>query len=339
MTLILLNEDELRQVITIADIVKTIETAFAALAEGRLDMPGFFTLNLPEVNGESRVKGAHLRGAPYYIIKVSNLFRDNPKINLPGQNELMMVFDAATGSPAALMVDNGYLTAMRAGAAGALAARYLAKEKFGRVAVIGSGRQAYAQVKALTVVGRVESVSVWGPTPINVDNYARLIVEDHDLDVEIAASIEAAVKEADLIITTTPSREPLIQADWLKPGVHITAVGSDTPNKQELHPDVLKRADVIVADNLEQCAIRGEIHHALAAGAITRADIQGELGDLMLGKIPGRTAPEQITVADLTGLDVQEITIAALALEKALFLGLGLRADSSTANIPDLSMG
>jgi ornithine cyclodeaminase len=226
------------------------------------------------------------------------------------------------------MVDNGYITQLRAGAAGALAARYLANQTLDRVVVLGSGKQAYIQLKALMIVRSFGLVSVWGRSPMNVDSYARRLVEDHDLNIEIAPSLEAAVRQADLIITATSSQEPLLKADWLKPGVHITAVGSNHPAKQELALDVLQRADVIIADKFDQCAVAGEIHHALAAGVITADRVQGELGQLIKGKIPGRTHPDQITLADLTGLEVQDTAIATLALEKDLFLGLGQRVES-----------
>ncbi|MBN1220013.1 MAG: ornithine cyclodeaminase family protein [Anaerolineae bacterium] len=334
MPLLLLNEDELRQIITVAETIEAVEAAFIAQAEGRMNVPGDFVLNLPQVKGEVQVKGAYVDETPYYAVKVGSNFRDNPTINLPRQSGLMIIFDAATGHPAAIMFDNGYLTNLRAGAAGALTAKYLANEQLDRVAVIGSGNQAYAQIKALlSVRPNIGTVAVWGPTPVNVDSYARRIVEDHDLNVEIAPSIAAAMQDAAVIITTTPSHKPLIRAEWLKPGAHIIAVGSDKPNKQELHPNVLQRAEVIIVDNFEQCATVGEIHHGLATGAIGRENVQGNLGDLIVGNIPGRTHPAQITVADLTGLDSQDAAIGALALEKALFLGVGQRVASSAMEL------
>jgi ornithine cyclodeaminase len=327
---LILSEDELRQIITISEAINTVAAAFAALAEDRIDVPGDFTLTLPNVNGKVQVKGTYLEETPYYVVKIGSDFHDNPSINLPVHSGLMTVFDAATGFPAAVMLDNGYLTRIRAGAAGALTAKYLANEQVDRVAVIGSGQQAYAQIKSLKAVRpNIGMVSVWGRTPIKVDTYARRIVEDHDLNVEIAPSIEAAIQDADIIITTTASEEPLVHAEGLKPGVHIIAVGSDRPYKQELHPNVLKRADVIIVDKFEQCAVAGEIHHALEAGTISNTDIQGELGDLIVGRIPGRSHPDQITVADLTGLDSQDSTVAILAMDKALYLGLGQRVATS----------
>ncbi|MBE7553875.1 MAG: ornithine cyclodeaminase family protein [Anaerolineales bacterium] len=328
MSLLVLTEDELRQIVTIAEAIDAVEAAFVALAESRMHVPGNFTLDLPEVSGQVDVEGAYLSQAPYYVVRINSNFRNNSRLELPIQGGLTAVFDAANGSPVAIMLDNGYLTHLRAGAAGALAARYLANQTLDRVVVLGSGSQAYIQLKSLTAVRHVGLVSVWGRSPLHVDSYARRLVEDHDLNIEIAPSLETAVRQADLIITATSSQQPLLQADWLKPGVHITAVGSNHPNKQELDVAVLQRADVIIADKLDQCAAAGEIHHAMAAGVITLEHVQGELGELITGKIPGRTDPGQITVADLTGLEVQNTAIATLALEKALFLGLGQRVES-----------
>jgi ornithine cyclodeaminase len=328
MSLLVLTEDELRQTVTIAEAIDAVESAFIALAESRIHVPGNFTLDLPEVNGRVEVEGAYLSQAPYYVVRINSSFRDNPSLDLPIQEGLTAVFDAANGSLVAIMLDNGYLTHLRAGAAGALAARYLANQVLDRVVVVGSGNQAYIQLKSLTAVRNVGLVSVWGRSPLHVDSYARRLVEDHDLNIEIAPSLEAAVRQADLIITATSSQQALLQAGWLKPGVHITAVGSDHPSKQELDVAVLQRADVIIADKLDQCVSAGEIHHALAAGVINLDRVQGELGELITGKIPGRTDPGQITVADLTGLEMQNTAIATLAVEKALFLGLGQRVES-----------
>lgn len=325
MPLLLLVEDELRQAVSLAEAIETVELTFAAFAEGRLTIPNTFTLELPDVHGLVQVDGAYLSEAPYYVVKVGNFFFDNPTINLPTQSDVTIVFDAATGFPAAMMLDHGYLTQVRAGAVGAVAARYLANPELKRVAVIGSGKQAYIQLKMLLMIKNLSIISVWGRTPLNVDTYARQLIEEHDLNIEIASSVQAAVTDADLIITATSSQQPLIQAEWLKPGVHITAVGSNSPTKQELHSAVLERADVIIVDKYSQCAATGEIHHGLVDGVITASDVQGELSELVIGKIPGRLYPEQITVADLTGRDVQDSAIAILALEKAYFLGLGRR--------------
>ena len=160
---------------------------------------------------------------------------------------------------------------------------------------------------------------------MNVDTYVHRLIEEHDFNIEIAVSVEEAVCDADLVITTTSSEYPLVKPEWLKPGVHINAVGSNTPTKQELYPTVLDLADVIVTDKLIQSIMMGEIYHALDKSVITEERVQGELGDLIIGKITGRTDPKQITVADLTGRTMQDFALAVLALEKALFLSLGQR--------------
>jgi ornithine cyclodeaminase/alanine dehydrogenase-like protein (mu-crystallin family) len=325
MSLLLLNEDELRQIVTMSEAIDAVKAAFSALAEGRIDLPGDFSLKLPEKKGEVQVQGTYLKKAPYYMVKVSSYFQDNIDLNLPNQSGLTCVFDADTGFPAAIMVDNGYLAMIRCAAAGALAADYLANHQLAHVAVIGSGYPAYMQLKALMTVRTVRSVSVWAPSRISADNYALSMIEEYDVDVNIAPSIEAAVRPADLIITASGSQQPLVKAEWLKPGVHITSVGCNGLVKQELHVDVLARADVIITDRFSQCAAFGEISHGLAAGLISKADVQGELGDLIIGAIPGRTDAGQITLADLTGLDGHDTVVATHALQKAKFLGLGQR--------------
>ncbi len=337
MPLLLLNEDELRQTITISEAIDVVEAAFAAAAEGRMNIPGTFNLKLPEVNGEVRVKGAYLQETPYFVIRVGSTFKDNPTINLPSKSGSIAIFDAATGFPAAMMIDNGYITNIRSGAAGALAAEYLANKEIDRIAIIGSGSQAYIQLKSLMRVRTFSTVSVWARSPLDADNYARRMVEDHDVYIEIAQSVEQAVNNADIVITATASEHPLIEADWLKPGAHITAVGSNTSTKQELHTDVLTKADVIVVDNFEQCATMGEIHHGLFQGVLHKKNIQGELGMLIANKIPGRTQLNQITVADLTGVDTQDAVVATLAMEKALFMDLGQRVEIGiTSQGPDV---
>lgn len=327
MSLLLLNEDELRQIITISEAIEAIEQAFTASAQGRINIPGSFALSLPDVNGEVGVKGAYLQEAPYYVIKISNSFRDNPTIGLPIESGLLAVFDSATGFPVALMIDNGYLTNIRAGAVGALAAKYLSNESAKQAAVLGSGSQAYIQLKSLLAVRDIKTVLIWDHSPLDADTYVRNLVEDHDLDIQIASSIEKAIQDADIIITATASQQPLLKADWLRPGVHITAAGSHSAVTQELYPEIFQRAEVIIADNLEQSLTQGEIYHALQHNLIGRENVSGELGSLIIGKISGRTRPDQITVADLTGLNLEDTVLAALAIEKALFFGLGQRIE------------
>jgi ornithine cyclodeaminase len=327
MPLLLLNEDELRQTLNLSEAVSVIETAFVASGQGLIIIPGSFTLLLPKSQGQVTVKSTILQESPYYVIKIDNYFKNNAEKSLPAASELTTVFDAVTGFPAAILLDNGYLTKVRSAVVGALATEYLANKQSKVVAVLGAGAQAYVQLKALLAIKPVEQLIVWGASPHNVDSYARRLVEDHDVNITIAASVEAAVSQADIIITTSGSQQPAVRAEWLKPGTHITAVGCSNTEKSDLHTDVLQKADVIVVDSLEYCTSIGEVSHAIASGAITTADVQGDLSSLIQGNISGRTRPDQITLADLTGLDWQDAVIATLAMDKAQFLGLGQQLD------------
>jgi len=328
MSFLLLNEDELRQTINISEAIAVVEAALVASAQGRINIPGSFSLPIPAVDGNVTVKGTYLHNTPYYVIKIGNHFSHNRAKNLPSTSGLITVFDAVTGFPAAILLDNGYLANVRAGVMGALATEYLANKDASKVAVIGASQQAFMQLKALLAVRSIGHVSVWGQIPHETDTYARRVVDDYDVNIEIAPSVEAAVVNADIIIATCAGTgpQPLVQADWLKPGAHLTAI-SGSGNTPKLHPDALQKADIIVVDSLEQSATRGEVSHGLANGTITSGHIHSELSSLVLGNIPGRTRPDQITLADLTGLDWQDAIIATLALDKALFLGLGQRME------------
>ena len=316
-------EPEIKKLVNLREAIGAVESSFAAYNSGKAVLPGVINLDLAEFQGEVHIKAAYIEGEEYYVIKVASGFYQNPKIGLPVGNGLMLVFRAKTGELEAVLFDNGYLTELRTAAAGAVAAKYLAREKIDKVAVIGSGVQARFQLKALAEVRSFKKVSVWSRNPDNIRKY----VEDMKnvfptVEFRPASSAEQAVKEADLVITATPSREPILRAEWLKPGVHITAMGSDGPEKQELFPEVLARAGRLFCDSLAQCKRLGEVHHALEEGLISENKMSGEIGEIVLGLKPGRQSDDEITVADLTGLGVQDAAIAGLFLRLAKASGL-----------------
>lgn len=329
MSTFFLTEEEIRQAISTVEAVDAIEAAFAALAYGKVSLPEVINFTLPSTQlshtpqGESHIKGAHISGALHFVIKVANSFPPNRDLGIPVNSGLMLAFDAITGILDAILFDNGYLTDLRTGAAGAVAARYLASPTIRQAAFIGAGNQARFQFRAIAAVRDIPLVSVWSRNPANADNFAREVVDDRGCDARVAKTVEDAVRNSDLVITTTPSRQALVSADWIQPGATLIAVGSDTPDKQELDPSLLADADVVVADRLSQCAAFGEIHHALTAGVLTIDDITGELGDIVVGRVGGRTAEDQVIVCDLTGVGVQDAAIASLVLEKARLSGLG----------------
>lgn len=309
----IIEEAALRAAITPEIAVRVMRGAFAADGEGRTRVPGVINLDIPQARGEFHVKTAFIEGIPHVAVKVASGFYDNGAKGLPTGAGLMVLFDAATGIPCALLLDNGFLTDIRTAAAGALAADLLARPDIDVVSVIGSGVQARMQVQCLTTVRRIGRVMAWSPTRSHLERYCDDLRRD-GIDAHPAPDVESACRHADVIITATPSRAPLVRSDWLREGVHVTALGSDSPGKQELDPDCLRRADLIVVDRLSQCAAFGELKHALDGGFVTMKDVDAELGAIAAGRAPGRTSAEQITIADLTGVGFQDTAIASAAL-------------------------
>ena len=236
---------------------------------------------------------------------------------------MVVVLNAKTGFCEAVMLDNAYLTDLRTGLAGAVAARYLAPETVRTVGVLGAGAQARYQVQALRLARDFERVLVSARDAGRTAAYAAEMSERLGLPVETTTP-EALVRESEQVITTTPARSPIVDAAWLHPGLHITAMGADLPGKQELDSEVVGRADRAVCNRREQCLAMGDLQHA--AELLEGKDDPVELGELTSGRARGRQSPEEITVCDLTGTGVQDISIANLALTRAL--GSGTRIDN-----------
>ena len=317
---LILREADVRAALDMPSLIDAVERAFVAYSTGRAELPGVIHLGVPESGGEVHVKAGHLHGEPFYAVKVSSGFAP-PGDGAPTADGLVMAFDAGNGAPVAFLLDNGFITDARTGAAGGVAARHLAPSNVEVVAVIGTGAQARYQLDALARVRGFGEVRVWGRNPAHArgcaDDLASWPGLPERCTFAVAPSVELAVEGADVVITCTASREPLVRAEWLSPGAHVTAVGSDGPDKQELDTEVLARADVLVVDGRAQCARIGELHHALGAGAVASADDAAELGEVAAGLRPGRTSDHQLTVCDLTGLGVQDVAAAALALAQA----------------------
>ena len=301
----ILRADDVRAAIGMRACIDACERAFAAYSAGAAELPGVIHLDVPEARGEIHVKAGHLHGSPYYAVKAASGFYG---LEPPAIDGLVTVFDAHDGSPAAFLLDGGYLTDLRTGAAGGVAARHLAPERVERVAVIGTGAQARYQVEALAEVRPgFSAVRVWGRNP----THAQQAVEDlqtllgDDCAVKYLGSPREAVEGADVVITCTAAREPLVEAAWLASGAHVTAVGSDGPGKQELDPQILRDADVLAVDSVEQCSVLGELQHAG-----DQAGRAAELGAICDGAVAGRTEVGQLTVCDLTGVGVQDVAAA-----------------------------
>jgi len=324
--LLLLTEQEIRDSVDMAVAIDAVEKAFEALGRDAVTQPPPIGLDIPEVDAEIHVKGAYIHGADHFAFKLVSGFYRNPQIGLPMASGVVLAFDANNGQVAGLLFDNGYLSDLRTGGAGGVVARYLAPQELRHVAVIGAGIQARMQLRALAQERTIPSVAIWNRHPERARECAAEMADELGLAVEAVERIEDAVQGANVVITGTLSREPLVRAEWIEPGTHITAVGSDGPGKQELDVEVLHRADLVVADRLAQCIGLGEIHHAVDAGRL-QADACVELGAIVLGEAPGRETDEQITVADLTGVGAQDAAIASATLGAAREKGFGTPID------------
>jgi ornithine cyclodeaminase len=309
-----LEEAALRAIITPRVAVDAMREAFRADGEGRAHVPAVINLDVPAHRGEFHVKTALIDGVPHVAVKIASGFYDNPAKGLPSGSGLMAVFDATTGLPVALLLDNGFLTDIRTGAAGAVAAEALAPRQFTTAGVIGSGLQARYQIRCLREVRTFPRIVAWSPDRAHLDLYVREMQAD-GYHAEAAATPEAVCRAADVIITATPAKQPLIRAEWLRAGHHVTALGSDSPGKQELDAACLARADLVVVDRLTQCAAFGELRHALDAALLRPDRVHAELGEIVAGIKPGRTSDTQITIADLTGVGFQDTAIASRAID------------------------
>ncbi|HET7626896.1 MAG TPA: cyclodeaminase [Bacillales bacterium] len=305
-----------RKVSLTPEAVNVVEQAFCKLASGAVMMPPIMRIDIRDHNGEVDVKSAYIHGEDVFAVKVSSGFFDNHKLGLPSGSGLMVIIDATTGVPRAVLADNGFLTDVRTAAAGAVAARYLAPEHVRAVGVIGAGTQARQQMKALMLERHFKKMLVYAPTRNRIESFAAEMGRELGVEVTICEDAEQVVRGSEVVVTTTPAKSPVVRAEWLHPGLHITAMGSDAEEKNELDPRILAEADVLVCDVKSQCARLGELHHAIASGTVPASEPVTELGAVAAGQAEGRTAASQITVCDLTGTGAQDTAIAAYALAK-----------------------
>lgn len=324
MEVTILTESEIRRCVGMdQEAIEIVEDGFTRLANGMATIPPIMRVDIPENKGEVDVKTAYIRGLDSFAIKIASGFFENYRLGLPSGSGLMVIVSAKTGVPEALMLDNGYLTNVRTGAAGAIAAKYLAREKIDTAGVIGAGAQARYQMMALKLVRDFRRLMIYSIIPEEVEQYASEMAPVLGVEIMKAEDVEAVVRGSDVVVTTTPSQDPYLKAQWLHPGLHITAMGADAEEKQELHADVLRHADLLACDRKSQCFRLGELHHGLEEGIILQDDEIIELGQLSSGRKPGRRSDEEITICDLTGVGVQDTVIALLAYRKATEKGLG----------------
>lgn len=324
MEVTILTEQEIRESVSFdEEAIEAIGEGFSKLVQGEATVPPILAVPVPENHGEVDVKTAYIRGLETFAVKIAAGFHENYRQGLPTGSGMMVMISSKTGFPQAVLLDNGYLTDVRTGAAGALVSRHLARETIETVGIIGSGVQARYQARGIALVRSFRRLLVYGIIPEQVESYVEEMQVELEVEVLSTRSAEQVVRESDVVVTTTPSREPFLKVDWLHSGMHITAMGSDGEGKQELFPRVFERADLIACDRKSQCFRLGELQHALAERVVSTESPIVELGELTLGRHPGRESNDQITVCDLTGVGVQDTSIARLAFQKALQKGLG----------------
>lgn len=305
--------DEIKTIVRGLDLLPLIKKGFVAYSEGRSVVPPVGELSFKDPPGDVHIKYGYITGDEYYVIKIASGFWNNEQLGIPNGQGMMLLFKQQTGQCEAILLDDAYLTDVRTAVAGAICAELFANE-VNCIGVLGTGLQARMQVQYLKNITSCHKVLVWGRNRKKMEIYQKDMAR-LGFQVDLSSAPKDVAKECNLIITTTASTVPLLSSINIQPGTHITAMGSDTLTKQELEVDILSMADLVVADSIAQCKERGEIFHGLTSGSITEDEIV-ELGSILNGSQAGRSSPDQITVADLTGVAVQDIQIAA-AVHKA----------------------
>ena len=297
----------IKQILPELDLLPAIEAGFVAYSDGKAVVPPVGELMLSD--GEVHIKYGYIVDDEFYVVKVASGFYANLQLGLPTGNGLMLLFSQKTGELVSILLDEGYLTNVRTAVAGSIAAKYLAPKSINRIGIVGTGEQGRLQLQYLQGITHCRDVLAWDLSDELLLSYQQDMAQ-LGYKVETTRHTAEILASCNLVVTATPATEPLLDVADLLPGTHITAVGSDTPHKQELDAAILNQADIVVADSVYQCLQRGEIFQAIQLQQIQPHDVR-ELGAVIAGKAQGRSNEEQITVADLTGVAVQDIQIAA----------------------------
>ncbi|MCA9393858.1 MAG: alanine dehydrogenase [Candidatus Omnitrophica bacterium] len=319
---IILNRRAIESVLDLGKALAAVEDAFRQYARGRAHMPPKVYLDVRKYNGDFRAMPAYLEDAQSCTLKWVNVHPGNPAIGLPMVMAVLVLNDARTGFPLSVM-DGTYITAVRTGAAGAVAAKHIAPKGAVRVGLVGCGVQAAMQLTMLRLVRSVKEVRVWGHQPQLAKAFLRKMRRRSE-DMTACAGVEETVAGADIVVTTTPVRTPIVKYGWIKPGAHINAIGADAAGKQELDPRLLQEGRIII-DEWSQASHSGEINVALKKGLITKRKIYASLGEIVAGqkKIPAK--PVRTTVFDSTGLAIQDAAVARLVYDAARRRKVGRR--------------
>ena len=315
-----LSSEEVKGLIRIKDVIGAVERAFREYGEGKAQMPPKTYVDFPEYKGDLRVMPAYLPAQKIAGVKIVNVHPDNPGKGLPTVMATIQLNDPETGYPLAILAGTE-ITAARTGAAAAVATKYLSRKDAETIGLVGAGVQARTQLEAIMQVRKIKKAIVADASLPAAQRFAREMKEKTGLEIIATNELEKAVK-CDIVSTTTPVRIPIVMDKWVQPGTHINAIGADAKGKEELEPEILKRARVFV-DDWAQASHSGEINVPCTNCSFTKEDLAGSLGEVVAGMAEGRTANDQITVFDSTGLAIQDIATAKLVYERAVSQGLG----------------
>ena len=311
-----LELDEIKRLIDVPQLIQEIETGFVLYSEDRVVVPPVGFLHFDQPPGDVHIKYGFVTDDDFYVLKMASGFYNNAELGLPVSDGVILVFSQQTGQLKLVLLDKCWLTDMRTAAAGAVAAKHLAAENIQHIGIVGTGVQARMQLEMLRDVVHCQSCFIWGRNPDKVqtmiaDLKASETIRGWGLELKAATEIDELTSQCKLIVTTTPAKEPLIRADQVLRGTHITAMGSDDHGKQELAAELLAKADLVVADSVSQCVDHGECFHAVQDNLLEENAIV-ELGNVIRKTTTGRTGEDQITIADLTGVAIQDIQIAKM---------------------------
>ena len=324
MTLVL-NSSEIKKCVQLnGQLIPIIEDAFKSLALGKTTMPPILRLDIEKYHGESDVKAAYIDGLDSYAIKVASGFFNNPNLGLQSSNGLMILLDSKTGVLKSVLLDRGYLTDVRTAIAGAIAAKHLSNPESSNVGIIGAGIQAKMQLEALLLVRNIKTAYIWSRDSKKTNTFVKNIKDKINIKIIACESPEQTVNLSEILITCTPSKSPIIKSEWLKKGLHITAMGSDAEMKNELDPKIIKDCDYYIPDSQSQTSILGELNHAIKAGLISAEKKYNELGSVIINSNLGRSNINDVTVADLTGTGVQDTAIARHTYKISADKGFGI---------------
>ena len=290
------------------DLVSAIEQGFVDLSFSKAVVPPVGELLFDDPPGETHIKYGYIKEQDYYVIKIASGFYDNPTLGISSSQGVMLLFSKHTGQLLAVLLDEGRLTDIRTVIAGIITIKHLAPKAIKAIGIIGTGTQAKLQLDYLPMVTACKNIVVWGRNPEKTNAFKEHF-KDSDYQIQIANSIAELAEKCNVIITTTPATTPLLQASEIKKGTHITAIGSDTSEKIELDTAIIQKADIIISDSIAQSKTRGEIFRARQQQCLDETKLV-ELGNLIQNPALGRVNDKQITVADLTGVAVQDIMIA-----------------------------